>query len=240
MGHEDKSTVSEIRQRFDKDVERFSNLETGQREVVDAALILELMTDTAATIAPNAKKMLDIGCGAGNNTLKMLQRINPLDCDLVDLSMPMLTRAKERVSQANRGGLVHTHQADFRQVELAREKYDIIIAAAVLHHLRDDKDWAHVFQKMFDLTAPGGLLLVSDFVSHEHDTVQRLSWDRYGAYLRSFSGKERQEHLFRVIEHEDSPRSVSFQLELLRKVGFHWVDILHKNSCCAAFAAIKD
>lgn len=233
-----KSTISEIRARFDKDVDRFSNLETGQREVIDAALMMDLMTDAAATIASGATRMLDIGCGAGNNTLKMLQRINPLDCDLVDLSLPMLTRAKERVSKIN-NGVTRVFQEDFRAVELERESYDIIIAAAVLHHLRDDDDWRAAFQKMFDLAAPGGSVWVSDFVSHEDGAIQRLAWDRYGSYLRSFAGQERQEELFQIIDHEDSPRSVAFQIELFRAVGFKKVDLLHKNSCCAAFAAIK-
>jgi hypothetical protein len=31
--HENKSSVDEIRQRFDNDVERFSNIETGQTAV---------------------------------------------------------------------------------------------------------------------------------------------------------------------------------------------------------------
>lgn len=234
-----KSTVSEIRARFDNDVERFSNLETGQREVIDAALMMELITDAAATIVPDAKAMLDIGCGAGNNTLKMIQRINPIDCDLVDLSLPMLTRAKERVSSVNTG-TTRIFQEDFRTIELEREHYDIIIAAAVLHHLRDDNDWRIAFQKMFDLTAPGGSVWVSDFVSHENDIIQKMTWERYGTYLRAFAGQERQQELFRIIDHEDSPRSVAFQLELLRSVGFKKVDLLHKNSCCAAFAAIKE
>ncbi|MCB9007356.1 MAG: class I SAM-dependent methyltransferase, partial [Ardenticatenaceae bacterium] len=39
-----KSTVSQIRQRFDDDVERFSNLQTGQSSTVDAPLALELIT----------------------------------------------------------------------------------------------------------------------------------------------------------------------------------------------------
>jgi hypothetical protein len=30
-----------------------------------------------------------------------------------------------------------------------------------------------------------------------------------------------------------------FDLELLRKVGFRHIDLLHKNSCFAAFGAIK-
>ena len=38
-----KSTVDEIRQRFDADVERFSNLETGQSATADAPLGMELI-----------------------------------------------------------------------------------------------------------------------------------------------------------------------------------------------------
>jgi hypothetical protein len=36
MSWEHKSTLEEIRQRFDADVERFSNLETGQVATIDA------------------------------------------------------------------------------------------------------------------------------------------------------------------------------------------------------------
>lgn len=39
-----KSTVEEIRQRFDADVERFSNLETGQPATVDDPLPCMLMS----------------------------------------------------------------------------------------------------------------------------------------------------------------------------------------------------
>ena len=38
-----KSTVEEIRRRFDNDVVRFSSLETGQQAVVDAPIMLELI-----------------------------------------------------------------------------------------------------------------------------------------------------------------------------------------------------
>jgi tRNA (cmo5U34)-methyltransferase len=43
-----KSTVREIRERFDNDLERFSNLETGQSATMDAALVLELIAQSAA------------------------------------------------------------------------------------------------------------------------------------------------------------------------------------------------
>ncbi len=65
-----KSTVEQIRQRFDKDVERFSNLETGQSATIDAPLVLDLIAKAATAAKPDAKHLLDIGCGAGNYTLK--------------------------------------------------------------------------------------------------------------------------------------------------------------------------
>ena len=64
-------------------------------------------------------------------------------------------------------------------------------------------------------------------------------WSRYGEYLKEFKDEAYRDHVFAYIEREDTPRSLMFQLELLRRVGFHQVDVLHKNSCFAAFGAVK-
>jgi len=66
-----KSTVDVIRQRFDADVERFSNLETGLSATVDAPLAMALVAEAAAATTPHARHVLDVGCGAGNYTLKL-------------------------------------------------------------------------------------------------------------------------------------------------------------------------
>src|SRR5262249_213473 len=98
-----KSTVDEIRQRFDADLQRFSNLQTGQSAPVDAPLAMAPVAQAAALATPHARHVLDVGCGAGNYTLKLLEQIPNLDVTLVDLSKPMLDRAKERVRQATTG-----------------------------------------------------------------------------------------------------------------------------------------
>ncbi|MEP6931502.1 MAG: class I SAM-dependent methyltransferase, partial [Flavobacterium sp.] len=85
-----KSTTQEIKERFDNDVERFSNLETGQVATIDAKISLELITEASKRIVPNAKNVLDIGCGAGNYTLMLLSKLPNLNATLVDLSQPML------------------------------------------------------------------------------------------------------------------------------------------------------
>ncbi len=124
-----KSTVDQIRQRFDTDVERFSNLETGQSATIDAPLALDLITSVAAATNPNATYVLDIGCGAGNYTLKLLQRLPNLDVTLIDLSRPMLDRAVQRISAVS-SGKIAALQGDIREVALEPESFDIILAAA--------------------------------------------------------------------------------------------------------------
>lgn len=39
-----KSTIVEIKERFDNDVERFSDLETGQLSTIDAKISLEILS----------------------------------------------------------------------------------------------------------------------------------------------------------------------------------------------------
>ncbi|MDR8393458.1 class I SAM-dependent methyltransferase [Aliifodinibius sp. S!AR15-10] len=235
----EKSSVQEIKKRFDNDVERFSNLDTGQQATIDAPLAMELITQAAAANNPDAQNMLDIGCGAGNNTLKLLEQVKPLNCDLLDLSQPMLERAQSRISQVNTGQ-IRIFQGDFRKIELSERHYDVIIAAAVLHHLRDDRDWEGTFKKIYDLTAPGGSVWITDLVSHENEQVQQMMWQRYGKYLEDLGGTEYRDKVFSYIDKEDSPRPVTYQLALLRKVGFKNVEILHKNSCFATFGAVKE
>ena len=125
-----KSTISEIRERFDKDVERFSNLETGQLSTIDAKISLELITEASRRIVPHAENLLDIGCGAGNYTLMMLSKLQNLSCTLVDLSKPMLDKAYERGS-VETNGKVDVIQGDIREVKLQENHFDIILAGAV-------------------------------------------------------------------------------------------------------------
>ena len=233
-----KSTLQEIKERFDNDVERFSNLETGQLSTIDAKISLELITEAAKRICPNAKNLLDIGCGAGNYSLMMLSKLPDLNCTLVDLSQPMLDKARERVSQQTNGN-VETLQADIREAALLENHFDILLAGAVLHHLREDQDWETTFHKLFSLLKPGGCLMISDLITQDTEVLNDYTWERYGDYLEGLSGKEYRQKVLDYVAKEDSPRSINYQLDLMKKVGFRSVEILHKNMCFGAFGGIK-
>jgi tRNA (cmo5U34)-methyltransferase len=233
-----KSTVDEIRERFDADVERFSNLESGQSATVDAPLAMSLIAEAAAATTPHARHVLDVGCGGGNYTLKLLESLPNLDATLIDLSQPMLDRARERVSRAT-AGRITTIQADIREVKLLDGEFDIVLAAAVLHHLRTDEEWQNVFKALHRTLHPGGSVWVFDLVESSIPAVGRLMRQRYGEYLTGLKDEAYRDHVFAYVEKEDTPRPLLFQLDLLRRVGFAQVEVLHKNVCFAAFGAVK-
>ncbi|MFL7868246.1 MAG: class I SAM-dependent methyltransferase [Anaerolineales bacterium] len=233
-----KSSVDQIRARFDQDVERFSNLEIGQTTTVDSPLMLELVTQAAAANNPAAAHLLDVGCGAGNYTLKLLQSLPDLEVTLLDLSQPMLARAVERIHSVS-SATIHAIQGDIRETTFPASQFDVILAAAVLHHLRAADQWRAVFAKFHQVLKPGGSLWIVDLVEQSTQAVQAIMWQRYGDYLVDFKGPAFREQVFGYIEEEDSPRPLIFQLDLLRQVGFEQVEILHKNNLFAAFGAIK-
>ncbi|MGO1245003.1 class I SAM-dependent methyltransferase [Sphingobacterium sp. JB170] len=234
-----KSTVKEIQERFDADVERFSNLYLGQQSTIDSVLNMELIAEGITRTYPKKIKLLDIGCGAGNYTIKLLTKKKDVAVDLLDLSEPMLARAVQRIN-SHGPTAVKAYHGDFRTVNLPGESYDVIIATSVLHHLREDADWSENFSKIFRLLADGGSLWVFDLVKQNSDELQDLIYSElYGQYLAGLDGEQYREKVFSYIEKEDTPRPLIEQLDLLRRVGFKSVDILHKNLSFASFVAYK-
>ena len=208
---QEKSTVAQIRARFDNDVERFANLQTGQSSTIDAPLALELIASAAAVTNPDANHFLDVGCGAGNYSLKLLKKLPNRDVTLIDLSQPMLTRAAERVLAAT-NGRIHNQQADIREAKLGEAQFDIIMAAAVLHHLRTEAEWKAVFELFYGALKPGGSLWISDLVTHTAVPIQQMMTERYGDYLVSLKDEAYRDHVFAYIAQEDSPRPCSSKL----------------------------
>lgn len=233
-----KSTVEEIQARFDQDVDRFSDLKKGPNAAIDIPLILSLAAEVCARHLHPGDTVLDVGCGAGNFILRILQDVDGLHCHLADLSRPMLDRAQERLLHS-RPASVTTHQGDLRTLSFPEASLDAILAGAVLHHLRDEADWAAVFARFYRWLKPGGRLYVSDLVHSDVPDVQAVLWKRYGERLVAEGGLDYQQKVFAYIDKEDSPRSIPFQFELLKATGFSSFDVLHRNSVFACYVGVK-
>ncbi len=234
----EKSTVDQIRARFDADVERFSDLSLGNPAQVDQKLSLELIASAAAALTPEARTLLDVGCGAGNYSLTILSALPNLDVTLLDLSRPMLDRAAERVISWGARSQ-RALQGDIREVEIGQDSYDVIVAGAVLHHLRTDAEWEAVYAKLYAALRPGGWLYIYDLVEQETPALQALMARRYAEYLTGIGGEAYREKVLGWIDMEDTPRPLTYQVRVMRHVGFATIEVLHKVLGFAAFCGGK-
>ncbi|WP_432797376.1 class I SAM-dependent methyltransferase [Poriferisphaera sp. WC338] len=244
-----KSTAEEIRERFDHDVDRFSNLEIGQTAAIDGALCLNMIAECAAATYPKMTHVLDIGCGAGNFSLNLIKHLReqqdlppdePMDLQitLIDLSPNMLERAVQRL-MPHTSGTITPICDDFQHVTIMDDQYDVVLAGAVLHHLREDKQWQDAFVKIYTTLKPGASLWVFDMIAHDNSSAQQACQKLYSDYLIAFKDEAYRDEVFAYIEKEDTPRSLGWQSRQLYAAGFSDVDVLHKHALMAAYVATK-
>jgi len=233
-----KSSPEAIRNNFDQQVERFSNIETGQTTAIDSPLCMELVARSAALLNPGAKRVMDLGCGGGNYAVKVTSLLPDFDCTLIYLSANMLEKAEERVA-ANISGKVLAIQGDYRDIPLEENAYDVITAGTTLHHLRKDQEWESVFAKVFKALKSGGTFWINDIVIGETDEINQMMLGGWLSILKKQVSPEEVDMYMERYESEDTPRTLSYQLDLMKQVGFSETIVLHKHFNFAAFGARK-
>jgi len=233
-----KSSPEAIRRNFDQQVERFSNIETGQTTAIDSPLCMELVSQAAKLTNPNATRIMDLGCGGGNYAVKVASLLPHVDCTLVDISGNMVEAAKTRVEKIITGKIIAI-QGDYREIELEESSYDIITAGTTLHHLREDDEWELVFTKVYKALKLGGTFWINDIVIGETDELTEMMMGGWLSELKKQISDEEIAMYRERYESEDTPRTLSYQLELMNKIGFSKTIVLHKHFNFAAFGGIK-
>lgn len=234
-----KSSPEAIRRNFDQQVDRFSNIETGQTTAIDSPLCMELVSRSALLLNPDAKSVMDLGCGGGNYAVKVTSLLPDVDCTLVDISANMLERAVERVGQIISGKVTALH-GDYRELDLGENQFEVITAGTTLHHLRGDDEWELVFRKIYKALKPGGTFWINDIVIGETDEITQMMINGWVSMLQKQVSPEDVDMYLGRYESEDTPRTLSYQLDLLKQVGFQETFVLHKHFNFAAFGARKE
>lgn len=233
-----KSSPEAIRRNFDQQVDRFSNIETGQTTAIDSPLCMELVSRSAQLLNPGAKSIMDLGCGGGNYAVKVASLLPDVDCTLVDISANMLERAGERVGEIISEKVTTLH-GDYRELDLGENQFDVITAGTTLHHLRGDDEWELVFRKIYKALKPGGTFWINDIVVGETDEITQMMLNGWVSILKKQVSPEEIDMYLDRYESEDTPRTLSYQLDLLKQVGFKETFVLHKHFNFAAFGARK-
>jgi len=105
------------------------------------------------------ERVLDLGCGAGTDSLIASQMVGP-EGRLTGIDMTPQMLAKARTAAAEMGAAnVEFVEADAERLPLADASFDVVISNGVID-LIPDKD--AVFSELYRILAPGGRLQIAD------------------------------------------------------------------------------
>lgn len=128
--------------------------------------MLDLLVDC---IPPNTRYLLELGCGTGELTGKILSRFPKMEIVAVDYSPRMLDLASAKIDQFGYGEQVSWIKADFGNLAslnapLAQKNgFDVCLSSLAIHHLTDPMK-EKVFQWIHANLQPNGCFWNGDLV----------------------------------------------------------------------------
>ncbi|HEX3805125.1 MAG TPA: Sua5/YciO/YrdC/YwlC family protein [Solirubrobacteraceae bacterium] len=161
--------------------------------VIDALPGYErLQQELVAASGSDARRILDLGIGTGETSVRLLERHPEATLFGIDESPTMLAAAVERLGRRMGGSRV-----GLLQEPLPTGEFDLVASALAIHHL-DGEEKADLFQRLRRAVAPGGRFVLGDVIVPEDPAV--VVTDRSDGY--------------------DKPSTIAEQLEWLRAAGF--------------------
>ncbi|MGI8802731.1 MAG: class I SAM-dependent methyltransferase [Solirubrobacteraceae bacterium] len=168
------------------------------------------------------RRILDLGTGDGR-LLALLLIERPEGTGVgIDVSDPMLGRARERFADDDRVELLH-HDMAAPLPDLG--SFDAIVSSLAIHHL-DDERKRSLYAEVFARLEPGGVFANLEHVASPSERLHRRFYDAIGY------GLEGEDPSNKLLDTET-------QLRWLRELGFEEVDCYWKWLELALLLGVK-
>lgn len=197
------------------------------------------MTDALVEAIPfDAEKsiqVLDLGCGTGNISKKVLERFNNAEICCIDIAENMIEMTKAKLAQYKN---ITFRNEDFAKAEFS-QKFDTVVSSLAVHHLQDNEKEAF-YKKIYGLINDGGCFYNADIVLAETEYLQNLNLSRWARHMKkNIPEKEVEEKWIPAHKDGDMPAKLSDQIMWLKKAGFKNIDIVWKYYNFTVFGGIK-
>ena len=189
------------------------------------------MTERLIDYLPDeAGRVLELGCGTGNLSLRLAARFPHAAITFVDASPEMVELTRARIAGAHpavaeRGRFVVTR---FEELEMEGDAFDLVTSAISLHHVVDK---GGLFRAIRGMLAPGGTFRFADQMWGATEANAALNWERWLEFCRQPGNCTEEEiaSLLRHAQEHDHYVPVAEHLRLLQEAGFAQVDCVWRN-----------
>ncbi|MBM3402358.1 MAG: class I SAM-dependent methyltransferase [Bacteroidetes bacterium] len=182
------------------------------------------------------KRIIDLGCGTGNLTQEILNHFPNAEIHVLDLSEDILNECKKRFPQAQNITYI---KADFKNMNLEPNYYDLALSSIAIHHLTDPHK-IRFYRDVFQALLINGVFIFADQTRGISDDIYKKNiscWKEEAFKLGSTA-----ENWNMWMEHQDAHdyhSPVGWHLRQLENAGFHEVDLLSKYLMWGVFWAKK-
>ncbi len=199
-----------------------------------------------------AGAFLDLGCGDGILSSRILRAYPEARGTLLDFSPPMLEKARKALS--DHGSNINFLKADLTSedwpADVARagiETFDIIVSGYAIHHLPNEVK-KRVYGSVFSLLNPGGIFINIDHVSSPSERLKGISNGLFIESIREFHEKKGGPGDFEAVKKVFMKRvsgegkvlaPLWDQCRWLSEIGFIEVDCSFKSFELAVFGGRK-
>jgi len=119
-------------------------------------------------VLPEHARVLDVGCGFGNNLLPFLDR--KMQCCGVEITESIAEIGKELLSR--RGYQADIRRGENRAIPFESDQFDLLLSLNVLHYEKNERDIMDAMKEYERVMKPGGAMVLFT-AGPDHDIYRR-------------------------------------------------------------------
>ena len=177
-----------------------------------------------------AHRVLELGCGTGNLSLRLSEVFPSAELTLVDGSEEMVAVVRSRVEEAASpsSNRIRYLESRFEDLDFPAQSYDLVVSSISLHHVEDK---TRLYARLRSFMRTGGRFCFADQIRGEPESNHQLNWERWLEFCRE-PGNCTADEIDSLLQHaaaHDHYTTLADHTVLLAKAGFSEIDCVWRN-----------
>ncbi|MEX2111435.1 MAG: methyltransferase domain-containing protein [Gemmatimonadaceae bacterium] len=181
-------------------------------------------------LPPNSTSVLELGCGTGNLSLRLVRHQSGAALTLVDASSDMLELSRSRLDAAKASPRQRRDFVTkrFEDLDFPARSFDLVVSSISLHHVEDKRA---LYERVHAMLRRGGRFCFADQIRGEPEANHERNWQRWLEFCRE-PGHCTPEETTSLLEHaaaHDHYTTLTDHFSLLSQAGFMETDCVWRN-----------